>query len=198
MPTERRLRSDQSLAYAGVLPRNDQRIDSCHPLEYQATHHGSPERRPTAKHVSTARILAITLLELAGKRSFLRMFYTILAANTSPDTLTTFEWCGTTRSRTLHSVASMIRMARRCSWQERDDGLYLLARHAARAGSSRPGRFEISSAPTNYGELSLKTHSDSNTNGSAESMFKYRTSWPNAAAHQACVCPATPKSPASW
>ena len=80
--------------------------------------------------------LAITLLELGRDEEFLRMFYTILAANISPDTLTTFEWWNNTQPH-LHSISSMIRMARTRLIQERDGALWVATGFANLGGAAR-------------------------------------------------------------
>ena len=53
------------------------------------------------------------------------MFYTLLAANVSHETLTTCEWWSNTQPH-VHSISSLIRMFRTMMVQERDGALYLL------------------------------------------------------------------------
>jgi hypothetical protein len=146
-----------NLAYAGVLPRNDERIDHVIRWNIGKTHHGSPERSATA-NMFYSQDLAITLLELGREEEFLRMFYTILASNVSPDTLTTYEWWNNTQPH-LHSVSSMIRMARTMLIQERDDALYLL-QGVPRRWLEQGKKIEIVELPTNYGAISMTTSSD--------------------------------------
>jgi hypothetical protein len=150
-----------NLAYAGILPRTDPRIDHVIRWNIEKTHGGSPEKSATA-NMFYSQDLAITLLELGRDEEFLRMFYTILAANISPDTLTTFEWWNNTQPH-LHSVASMIRMARTMLIEERDGGLYLL-QGTPRRWFEDGNAIEITAAPTNYGPLSLVTRPDLTSN----------------------------------
>jgi hypothetical protein len=146
-----------NLTYAGVLPRTDPMIDHVIRWNIDKTHHGSPEKSATA-NMFYSQDLAITLLEQGREEEFLRMFYSILAANISPQTLTTFEWWNNTQPH-LHSVASMIRMARTMLVQERDDALYLL-QGVPRRWLEQGKTIEILQAPTNYGNFSLTTHSE--------------------------------------
>jgi hypothetical protein len=146
-----------NLAYGGVLPRTDPRIDHAIRWNIDRTHKGSPERSAT-KSMFYSQELAITLLELGREEEFLRMFYTVLAANISPETLTTFEWWSNTQPH-LHSVSSMIRMARTMLLQERDGALYLLQGVPCR-WYEQGKEIKISAAPTNYGLLLLQVRSD--------------------------------------
>jgi hypothetical protein len=146
-----------NLAYSGVLPRTDPLIDHVIRWNIDRTHGRSPERSATA-NMFYSQDLAITLLELGREEEFLRMFYTVLAANISPDTLTTFEWWNNTQPH-LHSVASMIRMTRTMLIQERDGALVLL-QGAPRRWFEQGKEIDIRQAPTRYGPLSLMTHSD--------------------------------------
>ena len=150
-----------NLAYGGVLPRTDPRIDHVIRWNIDRTHKGSPERSAT-NSMFYSQDLAITLLELGREEEFLRMFYTVLAANISPETLTTFEWWNNTQPH-LHSVASMVRMARTMLIQERDDALYLL-QGTPRRWYEQGKEIVISETPTTFGPLSLRTRSELNDN----------------------------------
>jgi hypothetical protein len=99
--------------------------------------------------------MAIILLEQGRVEEFLRMFYTILAADVSHQALTTCEWRNNTQPH-VHSISSLIHMLRMMMVQERDGGLYLLQ------GTPRrwleDGRdIDIRELPTWYGPLSLHT-----------------------------------------
>jgi hypothetical protein len=146
-----------NLVYAGAVPRTDPLTDHIVRWNIDKTHGGSPERSATA-NMFYSQDVAIALLELGREEEFLRMFYTVQAANVSPDTLTTFEWWNNTQPH-LHSLSSMIRMARTMLIEERDGGLYLLQgppRRWFEDGKS----IEITGAPTNFGPLSLVTRAD--------------------------------------
>jgi hypothetical protein len=146
-----------NLAYARVLPPNDQRIDHVIRWNVDCTNRRSPERSAVAAMFYT-QDLAIALLELGREEEFLRMFYTILASNVSPDTLTTFEWASNTQPH-LHSVSSLIRMARTMLVQERDGELALL-QGTPRRWHQHGKVIRISDAPTYWGPLSLTSVSD--------------------------------------
>ncbi len=146
-----------NLAYARVLPCADLRIDHVICWNIEHTHQGSLEKSAT-NNMFYSQDLAITLLELGRVEEFLRMFYTILAADVSPRTLTTFEWWNNTQPH-LHSISSMIRMARTMLIQERDDTLYLL-QGTPRRWYEQGERIDIVNAPTHYGVVSLETVSN--------------------------------------
>ena len=97
--------------------------------------------------------LAITLLEQGRVEEFLRMFYTILAANVSHQTLTTCEWRSNTQPH-AHSISSLIRMFRTMMVQERDGGLYLL-QGTPRRWLEDNQEINVRELPTWYGPLSL-------------------------------------------
>ncbi len=97
--------------------------------------------------------LAIVLLEQGRVEDFLRMFYSILAANVSRQTLTTCEWRSNTQPH-IHSISSLIRMFRTMMVQERDGGLYLL-QGTPRRWLEDNQQITIKELPTWYGPLSL-------------------------------------------
>jgi hypothetical protein len=146
-----------NLAYARVLPPADARIDHVIRWNIDRTNRKSPERSAAAV-MFYSQDLAITLLELGREEEFLRMFYTVLASNVSPHTLTTFEWASNTQPH-LHSVSSLIRMARTMLIQERDGALVLL-QGTPRRWWEQGKEIKISVAPTYWGPLSLRTVSD--------------------------------------
>jgi len=78
---------------------------------------------------------------------------------------------GTTRSRTSFGGQHDSHGPHDASCRRRDDGLYLL-QGTPRRWFEQGREIEISSAPTNYGELSLKTHSGHPTQRSCGSMFQ--------------------------
>ena len=97
--------------------------------------------------------LACVLLEQGRVEDFLRMFYVILAANVSHETLTTCEWLTNTQPH-IHSISSLVRMFRTMMIQERDGGLYLL-QGTPRRWLDQGKEILIKEAPTWYGPLSL-------------------------------------------
>jgi hypothetical protein len=153
-----------NLAYGGVLPRDDERIQNVIRWIIDRTHHGSLEEATAGSKQATegamfySQDLAIVLLELGRVEDFLRIFYTLLAANISHETLTTCEWRSNTQPH-VHSIASLIRMFRTMMIQERDGGLYLLQGTPRRWMEQGKG-FTITEAPTWYGALSLQVRSD--------------------------------------
>jgi len=153
-----------NLAYGGVLPRDDQRIQQVIRWIIDRTHHGSLEEATAGSKQATegamfySQDLAIVLLELGRVEDFLRIFYTLLAANISHQTLTTSEWRSNTQPH-VHSIASLIRMFRTMMIQERDGGLYLL-QGTPRRWMEQGKVLTITEAPTWYGALSLEVRSD--------------------------------------
>jgi len=153
-----------NLAYGGVLPRDDERIQQVIRWIIDRTHHGSLEeaaaggKLPTDGAMFYSQDLAIVLLELGRVEDFLRIFYTLLAANISHQTLTTCEWRSNTQPH-VHSIASLIRMFRTMMIQERDGGLYLL-QGTPRRWMEQGKVLTITEAPTWYGALSLEVRSD--------------------------------------
>ena len=146
-----------NLAFGGVLPRNDEKIDHVIRWNIEKTHKGSYEESAAA-NMFYSQDLAVILLEQGRVEKFLRMFYTVLAANISHQTLTTDEWRAATQPH-IHSIASMVRMARTMLIQERDDGLYLL-QGTPRRWLEGGQKIIINEAPTWYGPLSLTCESD--------------------------------------
>ena len=114
-----------------MLPRDDERIQHVIRWIIDRTHHGSLEEATAGINQADegamfySQDLAIVLLELGRVEDFLRIFYTLLAANISHETLTTCEWRSNTQPH-VHSISSLIRMFRTMMIQERDGGLYLL------------------------------------------------------------------------
>lgn len=153
-----------NLAYGGVLPRDDERIQNVIKWIVDRTHHGSLEEATAGSKQATegamfySQDLAIVLLELGRVEDFLRIFYTLLAANISHQTLTTCEWRSNTQPH-VHSISSLIRMFRTMMIQERDGGLYLLQGTPRRWMEQGKG-LTITEAPTWYGALSLEVRSD--------------------------------------
>lgn len=153
-----------NLAYGGVLPRDDERIQQVIKWIIDRTHRGSLEEAaagailPTEGAMFYSQDLAIVLLELGRVEDFLRIFYTLLAANISHQTLTTCEWRSNTQPH-VHSIASLIRMFRTMMIQERDGSLYLL-QGTPRRWMEQGKTLTITEAPTWYGALSLEVRSD--------------------------------------
>jgi hypothetical protein len=141
-----------NLAFGGVLSRDDQRIAHVIRWNLDHIHKGSPEESATA-NMFYSQDLAIILLEQGRVEDFLRIFYTILAADVSHQTLTTCEWRTNTQPH-IHSIASLIRMFRTMMVQERDGGLYLL-QGAPRRWLEDKQKIAITALPTWYGPLSL-------------------------------------------
>ena len=141
-----------NLAFGGVLARDDPRIAHVIRWNIDHVHKGSPEESATA-NMFYSQDLAIVLLEQGRVEEFLRMFYTILAANVSHQTLTTCEWRSNTQPH-VHSIASLIRMFRTMMVQERDGGLYLL-QGTPRRWLEDNQEIDIRELPTWYGPLSL-------------------------------------------
>ena len=142
-----------NLAFGGVLSRDDPRIAQAIRWNIDHVHRGSPEESATA-NMFYSQDLAIVLLEQGRVEDFLRMFYTILAADVSHQTLTTCEWRNNTQPH-VHSIASLIRMFRTMMVQERDGGLYLLQGTPRRWLEDEQGD-DIRELPTWYGPLSLQ------------------------------------------
>ena len=152
-----------NLAYAGVLPRNDERIDHVIRWNIEKTHRGSPERSATSI-MFYSQDLAITLLELGRrKKNFCGCFYTIIASNLSPDTLTTYEWLEQYATALAFRIQHDSDGPARCSCKS-GTMRCIFCRACRAAGSSRGRKLEITRAPTNYGNLSLTTHSDITNN----------------------------------
>ncbi len=141
-----------NLAFGGVLSRDDPRIAHVIRWNIDRVHKGSPEESATA-NMFYSQDLAIVLLEQGRVEEFLRMFYAILAANVSHQTLTTCEWRSNTWPH-VHSIASLIRMFRTMMVQERDGGLYLL-QGTPRRWLEDNKEIDIRELPTWYGALSL-------------------------------------------
>ena len=141
-----------NLAFARVLPRDDPRI--AHVIRWNIDHvrNGSPEWSAIGS-MFYSQDLAIVLLEQGRVEDFLRMFYSILAANVSRQTLTTCEWRSNTQPH-IHSISSLIRMFRTMMVQERDGGLYLL-QGTPRRWLEDNQQITIKESPTWYGPLSL-------------------------------------------
>jgi hypothetical protein len=153
-----------NLAYGGVLSDDDERIGHVIRWIIDRTHHGSLEeatagiRKGKEGAMFYSQDLAIVLLELGRVEDFLRIFYTVLAANISHQTLTTCEWRSNTQPH-LHSISSLVRMFRTMMVQERDGGLYLL-QGTPRRWMDHGNVLTITEAPTWYGTLSLEVRSD--------------------------------------
>ena len=141
-----------NLAFGRVLSRDDPRIAHVIRWNIDHIHKGSPEESATA-NMFYSQDLAIILLEQGRVEEFLRMFYTILAANVSHQTLTTCEWRNNTQPH-VHSISSLIRMFRTMMIQERDGGLYLL-QGTPRRWLEDNKEIDIRELPTWYGPLSL-------------------------------------------
>jgi hypothetical protein len=146
-----------NLAFGGVLPRDDLRI--AHVIRWNLDHvyKGVVENSATAS-MFYSQDLAIVLLEQGRVEEFLRMFYAILAANVSHQTLTTCEWRSNTQPH-VHSISSLIRMLRTMLVQERDGDLVLL-QGVPRRWLEQGKEIRIAGLPTWYGSLSLDCVSD--------------------------------------
>jgi hypothetical protein len=153
-----------NLAYGGVLPRDDERIQQVIRWIIDRTHHGSLEEATAGVKEATegamfySQDLAIVLLELGRVEDFLRIFYTLPAANISHETLTTCEWRSNTQPH-VHSISSLIRMFRTMMIQERDGAMYLF-QGTPRRWMEQGKEVKVTDAPTWYGTLSL--HAKSN------------------------------------
>jgi len=153
-----------NLAFGGVLPRDDERIDHVIRWIIDRVHQGSVEEAAAGPHnpesggMFYSQDLAIVLLELDRVEEFLRIFYTLLGSNLSHETLTTGEWGGNTQPH-IHSVSSLIRMFRTMLIQERDGSLYVL-QGTPRRWLANGEQLKIVEAPTWYGPLSLACVSD--------------------------------------
>jgi hypothetical protein len=153
-----------NLAYGGVLPREDERIQHVIRWIIEHTHHGSLEeatagiKQADEGAMFYSQDLAIVLLELGRVEDFLRIFYTLLAANISHQTFTTCEWRTNTQPH-VHSISSLIRMFRTMMIQERDGGLYLL-QGTPRRWMEQGKTVSITEAPSWYGTLSLEVVSN--------------------------------------
>jgi hypothetical protein len=141
-----------NLAFGGVLHRDDPRIQHVICWNIDHTYKGSPEASATAS-MFYSQDLACVLLEQGRVEDFLRMFYAILAANVSHETLTTCEWRSNTQPH-IHSISSVVRMFRTMMTQERDGGLYVL-QGTPRRWLDQGKEIHITEAPTWYGPLSL-------------------------------------------
>ncbi len=141
-----------NLAFGRVLSRDDPLISNVIRWNIDHIHSGSPEQSARA-NMFYSQDLAITLLEQGRVEEFLRMFYTILAANVSHQTLTTCEWRSNTQPH-AHSISSLIRMFRTMMVQERDGGLYLL-QGTPRRWLEDNQEINVRELPTWYGPLSL-------------------------------------------
>ena len=80
-----------NLAFGGVLPRDNPLIAQVIRWNIDHVHKGSREESATAS-MFYSQDLAIVLLEEGRVEDFLRMFYTILAADVTHGTLATGEW----------------------------------------------------------------------------------------------------------
>ncbi len=149
-----------NLAFARVLSRDDPHIAHVIRWNIDRVHKGSPEDSATA-NMFYSQDLAIILLEQGRVEEFLRMFYTILAADVSHQALTTCEWRNNTQPH-VHSISSLIHMLRTMMVQERDGGLYLL-QGTPRRWLEDNQEIAIRELPTWYGPLSLHcvSHVDS-------------------------------------
>jgi hypothetical protein len=153
-----------NLAYGRVLPRDDVRIQHVIRWIIDRTHHGSLEeatagiKKAEEGAMFYSQDLAIVLLELGRVEDFLRILYTLLAANISHQTFTTCEWRNNTQPH-IHSISSLIRMVRTMLIQERDEGLYLL-QGIPRRWMEQGKTLSITETPTWYGTLSLEVTSD--------------------------------------
>ncbi len=141
-----------NLAFGGVLPRDNPLITQVIRWNIDHVHKGSREESATAS-MFYSQDLAIVLLEEGRVEDFLRMFYTILAADVTHGTLATGEWGSNTQPH-VHSIASLIRMFRTMMVQERDGGLYLL-QGTPRRWLEDKQEITITELPTWYGPLSL-------------------------------------------
>jgi hypothetical protein len=141
-----------NLAFGRVLSRDDPLISNVIRWNIDHVHKGSPEDSATA-NMFYSQDLAIILLEQGRVEEFLRMFYTILAADVSHQTLTTCEWRTNTQPH-VHSISSLIHMLRMMMVQERDGGLYLL-QGTPRRWLEDNQEIDIRELPTWYGPLSL-------------------------------------------
>lgn len=159
-----------NLAYARVVPVEDERITQVIRWIVDHVHRGSLESTTIGVHVGQGegsnygggsmfyiQDLAVTLLERGRVEDFLRIFYAILAGDISHDTLTTCEW-GPGAHPHVHSIASLVRMFRTMMIQERDGRLYLL-QGIPRRWLGAGQKIEICEAPTWYGPLSLACES---------------------------------------
>ena len=148
-----------NLAFGGVLPADDERIGHVIRWLIDKTRDGSVEAAATG-NMFYNQDLAVVLLELGRVEDFLRIFYTLLAANISHETLTTGEWRGNAQPH-IHSISSLVRMFRTMLMQERDGKLYLL-QGIPRRWLADGQEIKIEEAPTWYGPLSLRTSSEIN------------------------------------
>ena len=159
-----------NLAYARVVPVEDERITQIIRWIVDHVHRGSLEATTIGVHVGQGeganygggsmfyiQDLAVTLLERGQVEDFLRIFYAILAGDISHDTLTTCEW-GPGAHPHVHSISSLIRMFRTMMIQERDGRLTLL-QGIPRRWLAAGQKIEIDAAPTWYGPLTLTSES---------------------------------------
>ncbi len=135
-----------------MLPRDNPLITQVIRWNIDHVHKGSREESATAS-MFYSQDLAIVLLEEGRVEDFLRMFYTILAADVTHGTLATGEWGSNTQPH-VHSISSLIRMFRTMMVQERDGGLYLL-QGSPRRWLEDNKEIDIRELPTWYGPFSL-------------------------------------------
>ncbi|MBE7559604.1 hypothetical protein HS125_11885 [bacterium] len=148
-----------NLAFAGVVPRTDERI--AHVIRWIVEHeHGGSLEEAAAgrRHAPEGAMfysqdLAVVLLQQGRVQDFQRIFYTLLSANVSHDTLTTCEWRRNTQPH-IHSIASLMRMFRTMLVDERDGGLYLLS-GVPLSWTNMGQVIEFRELPTRYGPVSL-------------------------------------------
>ena len=142
-----------NLARGGVLSRDDERIG--HVIRWISEHdHGGSIERSALSGMFYTQDLAIILLEQGRVEDFLRMFYCVLGADVTQETLSTAEWRRNCQPH-CHSISGLVRIVRTMLVQERDGALILLQ------GTPRrwlePGKeIRIQDAPTWYGPLSLE------------------------------------------
>jgi len=153
-----------NLAFGGVVPPDDERID--HVIRYMLknayggriegllTGSIAYDRSNVTCCMFYSQDLAVVLLELGRVDEFLRIFYTLLASNVTHETLTTCEWRANAMPH-IHSISSLIRMFRTMLIQERDGALYLL-QGTPRRWLADGQEIRINEAPTWYGPLSLR------------------------------------------
>jgi hypothetical protein len=153
-----------SCAGGGVVPRGDERIGHVIRWIIDRTHGGSlesaaaGESSPDQGAMFYSQDLALVLLELGRVEDFLRIFYALLAANVSHETLTACEWGRNTQPH-IHSISSLVRMFRSMLIQERDGGLFLL-QGVPRRWLEGGKEIAVRGAPTWYGNLSLRCVSE--------------------------------------
>lgn len=155
-----------NLAATGeALSCEDVRIQNVIRWIIDRTHQGSLEEatagvkgRPSVGAMFYSQDLAIMLLELGRVEDFLRIFYSLLPADISHETLTTCEWRRNTQPH-VHSISSLIRMFRTMMIQERDGALFML-QGIPRRWLEDGKVVRIVEAPTWYGTVSLECSSN--------------------------------------